>query len=115
MPDMRPYDDRDGFIWFNGEMVPWRDAKLHMLSHGIHYASAVFEGERAYHGKIFKSREHSERLRKSAQMIDIEVPYSVDEIEAAVDRTPHAYYFQQAENGVYARQALLATILNKEL
>ncbi len=58
-----PFDQRDGHIWFNGALVPWRDAKLHVLSHGLHYASCVFEGERAYGGVIFKSREHSERFK----------------------------------------------------
>jgi len=77
------YDDRDGQIWMDGKMVPWRDANVHILTHAMHYASSVFEGERAYNGKIFKSREHSERLKRSAQMIDFEIPYSVDEIEAA--------------------------------
>lgn len=67
----------------DGKLVPWRDANVHILTHALHYASSVFEGERAYHGKIFKSREHSERLKKSATMIDFEIPYSVDEIEAA--------------------------------
>ncbi len=77
------YDDRDGFIWMDGQMVDWRDAKVHILTHAMHYASSVFEGERAYNGKIFKSVEHSERLKRSAQMIDFEIPYSIDEIEAA--------------------------------
>ena len=77
------YDDRDGHIWMDGKMIPWRDANVHILTHAMHYASSVFEGERAYNGKIFKSREHSERLKRSAQMIDFEVPYSVDELEAA--------------------------------
>lgn len=77
------YDDRDGHIWMDGKMIPWRDANVHVLTHAMHYASSVFEGERAYNGKIFKSREHSERLKRSAQMIDFEVPYSVDELEAA--------------------------------
>ncbi|RYH09973.1 branched-chain amino acid aminotransferase [Tropicimonas sp. IMCC6043] len=77
------YDDRDGVIWMDGKLVPWRDANVHILTHALHYASSVFEGERAYHGKIFKSFEHSRRLKKSAQMIDFEVPYSVEEIEAA--------------------------------
>ena len=77
------YDDRDGHIWMDGKMIPWRDANVHILTHAMHYASSVFEGERAYNGKIFKSREHSERLKRSAQMIDFEIPYSVDEIEAA--------------------------------
>ncbi|PIE14725.1 MAG: branched-chain amino acid aminotransferase [Rhodobacterales bacterium] len=77
------YDDRDGVIWMDGEMIDWRAANVHVLTHAMHYASSVFEGERAYNGKIFKSREHSIRLRKSAEMIDFEIPYTVDEIEAA--------------------------------
>lgn len=77
------YDDRDGHIWMDGKMIPWREANVHILTHAIHYASSVFEGERAYNGKIFKSREHSERLKRSAEMIDFEVPYTVDELEAA--------------------------------
>ena len=77
------YDDRDGKIWMDGQLVEWRDANVHILTHAMHYASSVFEGERCYSGKIFKSREHSERLIKSGQLIDFEIPYSVDEIEAA--------------------------------
>ena len=57
-----PFDDRDGFIWMNGEVIPWRDTKTHVISHGLHYASLVFEGERAYNGKIFKSLEHTNRF-----------------------------------------------------
>ncbi len=76
-----PFDERDGFIWINGEMVEWRDAKVHCLSHGMHYASLVFEGERMYSGKIFKSREHSERLHNSARILGMDVPVSVDELE----------------------------------
>jgi len=77
-----PFDDRDGTIWLDGEMVPWRDAKTHTLTHGLHYASMVFEGERAYGGTIFKSREHTERLRQSCQYLDFDMPYSDDEFEA---------------------------------
>lgn len=77
------YDDRDGFIWMDGTLVNWRDAKVHVLTHGLHYGSSVFEGERAYNGKIFKSRQHSERLLKSGEYMDIPIPYTVDEIEAA--------------------------------
>ncbi len=77
------YDERDGKIWMDGTLVDWREAKVHVLTHAMHYASSVFEGERAYNSRIFKGREHSERLRRSAQMIDMEVPYTVDEIEAA--------------------------------
>ena len=79
------YDDRDGVIWMDGKLVPWREANVHILTHALHYASAVFEGERAYDGKIFKSREHSERLKRSANLIDFEIPYSVEEIDAAKD------------------------------
>jgi branched-chain amino acid aminotransferase len=77
-----PFDDRDGLIWLNGEMVEWRDAKTHSLSHGLHYASLVFEGERSYGGTIFKSLEHTQRLRGSCQMLDFDLPYSDDEMEA---------------------------------
>jgi branched-chain amino acid aminotransferase len=78
-----PFDQRDGWIWFDGQLVPWKDAKLHVLSHGLHYASSVFEGERAYGGEIFKSTEHSDRFRRSAQLLDFEIPYSVAELDAA--------------------------------
>ena len=77
------YDDRDGQIWLDGKLVPWRDANVHLLTHAMHYASSVFEGERAYNGNIFKSRLHSERLLKSGEYIDVPIPYTVDEIEAA--------------------------------
>jgi branched-chain amino acid aminotransferase len=78
-----PFDDRDGFIWMNGEIIPWREAKVHVLTHGLHYGSSVFEGERAYGGRIYKSTEHSERFRKSAEILDFEIPYSVEELDAA--------------------------------
>jgi len=77
------YDDRDGKIWLDGQMVDWRSAKVHVLTHALHYASSVFEGERAYNGKIFLSRQHSERLHFSAGELDFKVPFSVEEIEAA--------------------------------
>jgi branched-chain amino acid aminotransferase len=83
MAALIPYHDRDGWIWYDGEMVPWRDAKLHVLSHGLHYASAVFEGERAYGGRIFKSTQHSERLKRSANILDFDIPFTVAEIDAA--------------------------------
>ncbi|MCA0964198.1 branched-chain amino acid aminotransferase [Salipiger bermudensis] len=76
------YDDRDGKIWLDGQMVEWRDAKVHVLTHALHYASSVFEGERAYNGKIFLGHAHSERLIASANMLDFEIPYSADEIDA---------------------------------
>jgi branched-chain amino acid aminotransferase len=78
-----PFDQRDGVIWYDGQVAAWGDAKLHVLSHGLHYASCVFEGERAYGGEIFKCSEHSERLKRSAQVLDFEIPYSVAEIDAA--------------------------------
>jgi len=77
------FDQRDGWIWVNGELVPWSQAKLHVLSHGLHYGSSVFEGERAYGGAIFKCTEHSERLHKSAEVLGFEIPFSVAEIDAA--------------------------------
>jgi branched-chain amino acid aminotransferase len=80
---MPGYDDRDGLIWMDGKMVNWRDANVHILTHAMHYASSVFEGERAYNGKIFESRRHSERLRNSAGLIDFQIPWTVGEIEAA--------------------------------
>jgi branched-chain amino acid aminotransferase len=78
-----PFDDRDGFIWFNGKLVAWRDAKIHVLTHALHYAAAAFEGERAYGGRVFKSREHSERLLESARILGYEVPYTAEQIDRA--------------------------------
>ena len=78
-----PFDDRDGSIWFDGEMVPWRNAKMHCLSHGLHYASLVFEGERVYSGRVFKGAEHTARLRTSAKMLDFDVPVYDDALETA--------------------------------
>jgi branched-chain amino acid aminotransferase len=78
-----PYDQREGFIWLNGTLVPWNDAKLHVLTHGLHYASAVFEGMRAYDGEIFKLSEHSQRLHESAKILDFEIPYSAAELDKA--------------------------------
>ena len=78
-----PFDQRDGAIWFNGEIVPWKEAKVHVLTHGLHYGSSIFEGERAYGGAIFKSREHSQRLHKSAEIMDFTIPYSVEQLDAA--------------------------------
>jgi len=77
------YDDRDGKIWLDGKLVDWRDANVHILSHALHYASSVFEGERAYGGKIFLSEKHSNRLLKSGELIDMEIPWTVEQIEAA--------------------------------
>ena len=78
-----PMDDRDGWIWLDGQLTPWREAKVHVLTHALHYASAVFEGERMYGGEIFKLTEHTERLFNSAEILDFSIPYSVAEIDAA--------------------------------
>ena len=90
MAPLVPYHDRDGFIWLDGKLVPWREANLHVLSHGLHYASAVFEGERAYGGEIFKLREHTLRLFEGARTLDFEIPYTVEEIDAACRETVKA-------------------------
>jgi branched-chain amino acid aminotransferase len=83
MADLVPYHDRDGLIWMDGTLVPWREAKVHVLTHALHYASAVFEGERAYEGEIFKLTEHSQRLVEGAGIMDFEIPYTVAEIDQA--------------------------------
>jgi branched-chain amino acid aminotransferase len=81
------FDDRDGVIWLDGQFVNWRDAKMHVLTHAMHYASAVFEGERAYNGKVFKLTEHSQRLINSANILGFKIPYSLAEIDAATEET----------------------------
>jgi branched-chain amino acid aminotransferase len=86
----KPYDRLEGVIWYDGKLVDWPDATMHVLTHGLHYGSCVFEGERAYGGEIFKSTEHSERLARSAQLLDFEIPYSVAEIDAACRETVKA-------------------------
>jgi len=78
-----PFDDRDGVIWLDGALVPWREARLHVLSHGLHYATAAFEGERAYGGSIFQLRRHTERLLGSARLLGFEIPFAADAIDAA--------------------------------
>ncbi|HAD24958.1 MAG TPA: branched-chain amino acid aminotransferase [Alphaproteobacteria bacterium] len=90
------FDDRDGEIWFNGKLVPWRDAKIHVLTHGLHYGSCVFEGERVYNGEIFKLREHTERLFKSAEYMGFKIPYTMDQIDAACRETVAAQGFTDA-------------------
>ena len=72
-----PFDDRDGWIWFDGEFLPWREAKVHVLTHAIHYGSCVFEGERIYEGEIFKLTEHTERLFRSAEILDFQIAFTV--------------------------------------
>ena len=80
---MQSYDDNDGLIWFDGAMVPWKDTKVHVLTHGLHYASAVFEGQRSYNGQIFKLEEHTERLIHSATTLGFELPFSAKQLNAA--------------------------------
>jgi branched-chain amino acid aminotransferase len=84
------FDDRDGLIWYDGRMVPWREANVHVLTHGLHYASSIFEGERVYDGEIFKLTEHSQRLAHSAEVMGFEIPYSVAQIDQACRDTVSA-------------------------
>ena len=93
---MIPYDKREGKIWYNNDLVDWQDVKLHVLSHGLHYASCVFEGLRVYDGEIFKLEEHTERLFHSAKRMDIQIPYSKDEINNAIKKTVSV---QNVQNG----------------
>ena len=81
MTDIIPFDQRDGFIWYNGKFVEWKEAKVHVLNHGLHYGSCVFEGERIYNKKIFKCSEHTERLHRSAEILGFKIPYSVAELD----------------------------------
>jgi branched-chain amino acid aminotransferase len=83
----QPFDDRDGFIWMDGKLLPWRDAKIHVLTHALHYGSAVFEGERIYGGKAFKLHEHSQRLIDSGKILGFDVPMTADEIDRATNET----------------------------
>ncbi len=83
MADVIPFDQRDGSLWFDGKLVPWKEAKTHVLTHGLHYASCVFEGERMYSGRIYKLKEHTRRLFKSAEILGIKIPYSEGEISKA--------------------------------
>jgi branched-chain amino acid aminotransferase len=90
------YDDRDGKIWMDGKLVDWRDAKVHILTHALHYASSVFEGERCYSGKIFKGHEHSLRLIESARLLDMVSPYTAEEIDRAKEEVLNANGFKDA-------------------
>jgi branched-chain amino acid aminotransferase len=96
MADTRSYDDRDGWIWFDGKLVPWREANVHILTHALHYASSVFEGQRAYGGEVFKLTEHSKRLRNSASILGFDLPWSVEEIDAACKETLKANGLEDA-------------------
>ena len=96
MAEPRSFDDRDGWIWFDGELKPWREANVHILTHAMHYASSVFEGQRAYGGEIFKLSEHSARLRNSASLLGFDLPWSVAEIDAACNAVIKANGFVDA-------------------
>ena len=89
-----PFDDRDGWIWLDGELIPWREAKVHVLTHALHYASCVFEGERMYEGEIYKLTEHTERLFKSAEILDFQIPFTVAQIDEACKQTAAKNGFQ---------------------
>ncbi|MBW4036599.1 MAG: branched-chain amino acid aminotransferase [Proteobacteria bacterium] len=91
-----PFDDRDGMIWWDGALRPWREANLHVLSHGLHYASAVFEGERAYAGNIFRLRDHTNRLIQSGKLLGFDIPYTADEIDAACNQVLEVNGFTDA-------------------
>jgi branched-chain amino acid aminotransferase len=96
MADTRSFDDRDGWIWIDGKIVPWREANVHILTHAMHYASSVFEGQRAYGGVIFKLSEHSARLRRSAELLGFDIPWSGEEIDAACNEVIKANGFVDA-------------------
>jgi branched-chain amino acid aminotransferase len=91
-----PFDDRDGSVWYDGKLVPWREAKTHVLTHGLHYASCVFEGERAYSGRIYKLEEHTARLFSSARILGMKIPYTEEEINAACNETLRAAGLENA-------------------
>jgi branched-chain amino acid aminotransferase len=96
MADTLNFDDRDGWIWFDGKLVPWREANVHVLTHALHYASSVFEGQRAYGGVIFRLSDHSTRLRRSAELLGFEIPWTVEEIDAACNEVVKANGFTDA-------------------
>src|ERR1700761_3455708 len=91
-----PFDDRDGWIWFDGKMMPWREADVHVLTHGLHYASSVFEGERMYSGRIYKLEEHTARLIESARLLDMTVPFPAKQIDDACYAVCKAQNFEDA-------------------
>jgi branched-chain amino acid aminotransferase len=96
MADIIPFDQRDGALWFDGKMVPWKDAKIHVLTHGLHYASSVFEGERLYNGRVYKLTEHTSRLFESARILDMKIPFTEDEINKATLEAVAAQGFTDA-------------------
>ena len=96
MAEIHPFDDRDGCIWLDGRLVPWREANVHVLTHGLHYASSVFEGERAYSGRIYKLDEHTERLFESARILGMTIPYTEQQVSEACYEVLHAQGHEDA-------------------
>jgi branched-chain amino acid aminotransferase len=96
MAEIVPFDKREGWIWLDGRLVPWRDAQVHVLTHGLHYASSIFEGERAYSGRIYKLEEHTARLFESARILGMKIPYTEEEINAACRQVVEAQGFADA-------------------
>jgi branched-chain amino acid aminotransferase len=96
MADIIPFDQRDGSLWFDGKLVPWKDAKIHVLTHGLHYASSVFEGERLYNGRIYKLEDHTTRLFESARILGMEIPFTEDQINNATIEAARVQGFQDA-------------------
>lgn len=96
MADVIPFDQRDGSLWFDGKLVPWKDAKTHVLTHGLHYASCVFEGERMYNGRIYKLKEHTHRLFESARILGISIPFTEEEINTACIEACEAQGYKDA-------------------
>ncbi len=90
MAAVLPFDDREGSLWFDGKLVPWRDAKTHVLTHGLHYASCVFEGERIYSGRIYKHKEHTARLFESARILGMTIPFTEEQIFDACNEAARA-------------------------
>ena len=111
MADVLPFDNRDGSLWFDGKLIPWRDAKIHVLTHGLHYASSVFEGERMYSGRIYKLEEHTARLFKSAEILDMKIPYTQQQINDASYEAVNA-----RDNplllGIFVVTAILVSLFN---
>ncbi len=96
MAEIIPFDRRDGGLWFDGKLVPWEEAKIHALNHGLHYASSVFEGERLYNGRVYKLEEHTARLFQSARILGMRIPFTQEEINAATMEAVAAQGFTDA-------------------
>ena len=113
----KSFEDRDGWIWMNGNFIPWKNATSHIVSQGLHYASAVFEGERAYNGKIFKSEEHTKRFFKSAEIIGIKIPYSEEELNSAKKNLSQKEFLEIKINWLIKKNRIrdLETLLKSNL